>query len=51
VFLPFEWPLLLRDIVLGYLVAFLLLRVAAVFGRFCSPEAKSPHPQDWRAKR
>ena len=33
-FLPFDWPPLLREIVLGYLVAFLALRLALVIGRF-----------------
>ena len=33
-FLPFEWPPLLRNIVLGYLVAFLFLRLSLVIGRF-----------------
>ncbi len=32
-FLPFEWPPLLREIVLGYLLAFLALRLALVIGR------------------
>jgi small-conductance mechanosensitive channel len=32
-FLIFDWPLLLREIVLGYLVAFLALRLALVVGR------------------
>lgn len=33
-FLLFHWPPLLREIVLGYLVAFLALRLALVAGRF-----------------
>ena len=33
-FLPFHWPPLLREIVLGYLLAFLVLRLALVIGRF-----------------
>jgi small-conductance mechanosensitive channel len=33
-FLAFDWPPLLREIVLGYLVAFLGLRLSLVFGRF-----------------
>ncbi len=33
-FLVFDWPLLLREIVLGYLVAFLGLRLTIVAGRF-----------------
>ncbi|MGH6933544.1 MAG: mechanosensitive ion channel domain-containing protein [Dongiaceae bacterium] len=33
-FLAFDWPPLLREIVLGYLIAFLVLRLALVFGRF-----------------
>ena len=33
-FLAFDWPPLLREIVLGYLLAFLALRVALVLGRF-----------------
>jgi moderate conductance mechanosensitive channel len=33
-FVPFDWPFLLRDIVLGFLLAFLLYRVALVCGRF-----------------
>ena len=32
-FLPFHWPPMLREIVLGYLVAFLALRLALVIGR------------------
>ncbi|HEY3912817.1 MAG TPA: mechanosensitive ion channel family protein [Stellaceae bacterium] len=33
-FLVFQWPGLLRRIVLGYLVVFLAIRIAAVLGRF-----------------
>jgi small-conductance mechanosensitive channel len=33
-FLAFDWPPLLREIVLGYLLAFLILRVALVISRF-----------------
>lgn len=33
-FLAFDWPPLLREIVLGYLVAFLVTRVALALGRF-----------------
>ncbi len=33
-FLVFDWPSLLRRIVLGYLMVFLAIRVAAVLGRF-----------------
>src|SRR5271169_5622529 len=33
-FLVMRWPGLLRDIVLGYLIVFLAIRVAAVLGRF-----------------
>jgi hypothetical protein len=33
-FLVFDWPPLLREIVLGYLLAFLALRIALVVGRF-----------------
>jgi moderate conductance mechanosensitive channel len=33
-FLAFHWPGLLRQIVLGYLIVFLAIRVAAVLGRF-----------------
>jgi len=33
-FLAFEWPSLLRHIVLGYLIVFLAIRIAAVLGRF-----------------
>nr|WP_298684363.1 mechanosensitive ion channel family protein [uncultured Dongia sp.] len=33
-FLAFTWPPLLREIVLGYLSAFLVLRITLVFGRF-----------------
>lgn len=33
-FLAFTWPPLLREIVLGYLTAFLVLRITLVFGRF-----------------
>jgi moderate conductance mechanosensitive channel len=33
-FLVFEWPPLLREIVLGYLLAFLATRLALVLGRF-----------------
>jgi small-conductance mechanosensitive channel len=32
--LAFDWPLLFREIVLGYLLAFLALRLALVVGRF-----------------
>ena len=34
VFLIFDWSLLLKEIVLGYLLAFLALRMSLVFGRF-----------------
>jgi small-conductance mechanosensitive channel len=33
-FLAFRWPGLLRSIVLGYLLVFLAIRIAAVLGRF-----------------
>ncbi len=33
-FLLFDWPLLLKEILLGYLLAFLCLRLALVAGRF-----------------
>ena len=33
-FLVFRWPGLLRQIVLGYLIVFLAIRIAAVLGRF-----------------
>ena len=33
-FLALDWPRLLKDIVLGYLLAFLALRLAAAVGRF-----------------
>ena len=33
-FLIFDWSLLLKEIVLGYLLAFLALRMVLVFGRF-----------------
>ncbi len=33
-FLVFHWPGLLRQIVLGYLIVFLAVRIAAVLGRF-----------------
>ncbi len=33
-FLAFDWPPLLREIVLGYLFAFVTLRIALVLGRF-----------------
>jgi small-conductance mechanosensitive channel len=33
-FLAFQWPTLLRQIVLGYLIVFLAVRVADVIGRF-----------------
>lgn len=33
-FLAFTWPPLLREIVLGYLTAFLVLRITLVIGRF-----------------
>jgi hypothetical protein len=33
-FLAFDWPPLLREIVLGYLLAFLALRLALVVGGF-----------------
>jgi len=33
-FLVFDWPLLLREVVLGYLLAFLILRVTLVLCRF-----------------
>ena len=39
-FLPFEWPPLLKNIVLGYLVAFLFLRLSLVIGpSFCPPRS------------
>jgi len=33
-FLAFDWPSLLRQIVLGYLIVFLAIRIVAVLGRF-----------------
>src|SRR3546814_9910579 len=33
-FLVFDWPPLLREIVVGYLFAFLALRIVLVLGRF-----------------
>ena len=33
-FLAFKWPSLLRQIILGYLIVFLAIRIAAVLGRF-----------------
>jgi len=33
-FLAFDWPLLLREMVFGYLVAFLVARIASVVGHF-----------------
>ncbi len=33
-FLVFHWPGLLRQVVLGYLIVFLAIRIAAVLGRF-----------------
>jgi small-conductance mechanosensitive channel len=33
-FLPFDWPPLLREIVLGYLLAFLIVRFTLVISRF-----------------
>jgi small-conductance mechanosensitive channel len=43
-FLVFDWPPLLRRIVLAYLVAALMLRVALLAGRILlSPQAASPH--------
>jgi moderate conductance mechanosensitive channel len=33
-FLVFDWPSLLRRIILGYLIVFLAVRIAAVLGRF-----------------
>ena len=33
-FIVFDWPLLLREIVLGYLMAFLILRITLVVSRF-----------------
>jgi small-conductance mechanosensitive channel len=33
-FLAFRWPGLLRQIILGYLIVFLAIRIAAVLGRF-----------------
>ena len=33
-FLVFHWPGLLRQIVLGFLIVFLAIRIAAVLGRF-----------------
>ena len=43
-FLPFHWPPMLREIVLGYLVAFLALRVALVIGRvLLAPGSRRGH--------
>ncbi len=40
-FLAFDWAPLLREILLGNLVAFLVLRVAVIFGRFLlAPDAE-----------
>lgn len=33
-FLAFDWPPIFRDVILGYLLAFLTLRLALVLGRF-----------------
>jgi len=34
VFLAFDWPPIFRDVILGYLLAFLALRLTLVLGRF-----------------
>jgi hypothetical protein len=40
-FLTFDWPPLLRDVVLGYLMAFLAVRLSLVIGRFLlAPQAE-----------
>jgi moderate conductance mechanosensitive channel len=43
-FLVFHWPGLLRETVLGYLIVFLAIRVAAVLGRFLL----APHNERFR---
>jgi moderate conductance mechanosensitive channel len=43
-FLPFDWPALLTEIVLGYLLAFLAVRIALVIGRvLLAPEGRYDH--------
>ena len=42
-FLVFDWPPLLREVVLGYLVAFLGLRLALVLSRFQNGRSLSSH--------
>jgi moderate conductance mechanosensitive channel len=43
-FLAFDWPPLLREMVFGYLIAFLVLRVANVVGHFLL----APHHEHFR---
>ncbi|MCI0431451.1 MAG: mechanosensitive ion channel family protein [Rhodospirillales bacterium] len=49
-FLPFHWPPLLRDIVLGYLLAFLALRLATAVTAFllAPPDGMAPQPERFR---
>jgi hypothetical protein len=49
-FLPFRWPPLLRDIVLGYLLAFLALRLALAVGQFllAPPDSSFIRPERFR---
>jgi small-conductance mechanosensitive channel len=49
-FLPFRWPPLLRDIVLGYLLAFLALRLALAIGRFLLAPAHRSDPEAGRLR-
>ena len=44
-FLAFDWPPLLREIVLGYLLAFLALRLALVIGRFAPGARRQVRPR------
>ena len=49
-FLPLRWPPLLRDIVLSYLLAFLVLRIALTLVRFllAPPERRRPQVSRFR---
>ena len=52
-FLALDWPPLLREIVFGYLVAFLAIRIAIVVGHFLlAPDARAlPHHSDGYRRR
>ena len=43
-FLAFDWPYLIKELLLGYLLAFLAIRLALVVGRFLLAPGSPRHP-------